>query len=101
MAPAANRGRLKFIGGLSCSVLCFACGTNTPTIPPELLATGGCASPDYPDGPFGAQEGDTLANTCFKGFRNPARVQHDTASLETIAFSDYYDPQGSKGFALV
>jgi hypothetical protein len=78
-----------------------ACGSNTPTIPPELLASGGCASPDYPDGPFGTEEGDTLANACFKGFRNPQKVSHEQSSLETIAFSDYYDPSGSKGFQLV
>ena len=84
-----------------CALGVVACGSNTPTIPPELLASGGCASPDYPDGPFGSEEGDTLANACFKGFRNPQKVSHDDASLETIAFSDYYDPTGSKGFQLV
>jgi len=84
-----------------CALGLAACGSNTPKIPPELLASGGCASPDYPDGPFGTEQGDTLANACFKGFRNPAKVSHDQSSLETIAFSDYYDPTGSKGFQLV
>ena len=79
----------------------FGCGSNTPKIPAELLASGGCASPDYPSGPFGVEEGDTLANACFKGFRNPKTVSHQESSLETIAFSDYYDPTGSKGFELV
>lgn len=79
----------------------FGCGSNTPKIPAELLATGGCASPDYPSGPFGVEEGETLANACFQGFRNPARVSHQQSSLETIAFSDYYDPAGNKGFELV
>jgi hypothetical protein len=78
-----------------------ACGDNTPKIPAELLNGGGCAAPDYPSGPYGSEEGDTLANACFKGFRNPARVSHDQASLETIAFSDYYDPTGSKGDQLL
>ena len=83
-------------------LLLLGCGSNTPKIPPELLASsGGCASPDYPNGPFGTEEGDTLANLCFKGFRNPSTVTHDAASLETIAFSDYYDPTGSKGLQLV
>ena len=77
------------------------CGDNTPKIPPELLSGSGCAAPDYPSGPFGTEEGDTLANACFKGFRDPARVSHDQASLETIAFSDYYDPTGSKGDKLL
>jgi hypothetical protein len=79
-----------------------ACGDNTPKIPPELLNnSGGCAAPDYPSGPFGTEEGDTLANACFQGFRNPARVSHDESSLETIAFSDYYDKTGSKGDRLL
>jgi AhpC/TSA family len=88
--------------GLSLVLALVACGSNTPKIPPELLASsGGCASPDYPNGPFGTEEGDTLANLCFRGFRNPSTVAHDEASLETIAFSDYYDPTGSKGLQLV
>jgi AhpC/TSA family len=87
---------------LSLGLCLLGCGSNTPKIPPELLASsGGCVSPDYPNGPFGTEEGDTLANLCFKGFRNPSTVSHDEASLETIAFSDYYDPTGSKGLGLV
>jgi hypothetical protein len=74
-----------------------ACGSNTPKIPPELLATGGCNSPDYPNGPFGTEEGDTLADACFQGYRNPAKA----SSLETIAFADYYDPTGSKGYQTI
>lgn len=83
---------------------CFtllACGSNTPKIPPELLATGGCNSPNYPSGPFGTEEGDTLADACFQGFRDPSRVSHSESSLETIAFADYYDPSGSKGYQLI
>jgi hypothetical protein len=102
MAGAARVMAARFARLALCTLGVVACGSNTPTIPPELLASsGGCAAPDYPDGPFGSEEGDTLANACFKGFRNPAKVSHDQASLETIAFSDYYDPTGSKGFQLV
>lgn len=81
----------------------LGCGTNTPKIPPELLASSsGCASPDYPEGPYGTEEGDTIANLCFKGFRNPSSAaSHEETSLETIAFSDYYDPTGSKGLKQV
>ncbi len=97
------RAALLSKGLASCAVglALLGCGSNTPTIPPELLASGGCASPDYPSGPFGTEEGQTLANLCFKGFRNPTQVSHEASSLETIAFSDYYDPTGSKGFQLV
>jgi len=77
------------------------CGDNTPKIPPELLNGGGCAAPDYPSGPFGSKEGDTLANACFKGFRFPSREAHVESSLETVAFSDYYDKTGSRGVRLL
>ena len=87
------------------SLALSACGSNTPTIPPELLANGSprgdCSSPDYPSGPYGTEEGSTLANVCFQGYRNPSKVSHTEASLQTIAFSDYYDPTGSKGVKLV
>lgn len=76
----------------------LACGSNTPKIPPELLASGGCNSPEYPSGPFGTEEGDTLANACFQGFRDPSKGSHAENALQTIAFADYYDPTGSKGF---
>ena len=80
----------------------LSCGTNTPRIPPELLDTrGGCSAPDYPAAPYGTEEGDTLRNLCFRGWRNPATVAHDEASLETIAFSDYYDAHGAKGVRLI
>ena len=90
----ALAGALALFGLLSC-------GTNTPKIPPELLNGGGCAAPDYPSGPYGTEEGQTLANACFQGFRNPAKVSHDESSLETIAFADYYDPTGSRGDRLL
>jgi hypothetical protein len=82
----------------------LGCGSNTPTIPPELLenpTSSGCSASDYPSGPYGTEEGDTLANLCFQGFRNPQKVAHTQSSLETIAFSDYYDPTGSKGIQLL
>ena len=75
-----------------------ACGSNTPKIPPELLASTGCNSPDYPPGPFGTEEGDILADACFRGFRDPTKVSVSESSLESIAFADYYDPTGSKGY---
>ena len=100
-AARALAFRLASLALLRCSAS-LACGANTPTIPPELLATGRLRdSPDYPNGPFGTEEGDTLANACFKGFRDPRKVSHDEASLETIAFSDYYDKTGSKGDRLL
>ena len=75
-----------------------ACGSNTPQIPPDLLDTNtGCRVPGYPAGPYGREEGNTVQNFCFRGWRSPAAVAHTEENLETIAFSDYYDPQGTKG----
>lgn len=85
----------------ACAAFLIACGSNTPTIPPELLAQSGCDSANYPAGPYGTEEGDTVANLCFKGFRDPSQSSHDESALQTIAFSDYYDPSGSKGSELL
>ncbi len=96
------RGLAVRLSGLGvCAVLLIACGSNTPTIPPELLASSGCDSADYPAGPYGTEEGDTVANGCFKGFRDPSKSSHAESALQTIAFSNYYDPTGSKGIELL
>ena len=86
---------------LALPLMLLACGSNTPKIPPELLASGGCNSSRYPEGPFGTEEGDILADACFQGFRNPAKVSRSESSLETISFADYYDPTGDKGYQLL
>jgi len=101
MASRALRSSVRFVGVYLASLTLFACGSNTPKIPPELLATGGCNSPEYPAGPFGTEEGDTLADSCFQGFENPAQSSRSESALETIAFADYYDPSGSKGHRLI
>ena len=100
--PCVARGlALPFTGlGLSAALL-VACGSNTPTIPPELLAQSGCDSATYADGPYGTEEGDTVGNLCFKGFRDPSKSRHDESALQDVAFSDYYDPTGSKGINLI
>jgi len=95
---ASRLAGVWFACGVSLAVA--ACGSNTPKIPPELLATGGCNSPNYPNGPFGTEEGDTLADACFQGFRNP-QLGHSESALQPIAFADYYDPNGSKGVQLI
>jgi hypothetical protein len=78
------------------------CGSNAPEIPPELVGTsGGCGAPSYPSGPYGSEEGDTVENACFEGFRAPHAIAPAADRLETLALSDAYDPQGSKGVALL
>jgi AhpC/TSA family protein len=80
----------------------LACGNNPPEVPQELLAGGSsCAAPDYPDAELGAEVGNVMANACFVGYRAPDRVTPIAAHRETVAFSDYYDPAGTKGVSLL
>src|SRR3954469_13624554 len=82
--------------------LALGCGSNAPEVPKELLAAGsGCAAPDYPTEGIGKETGDVVKNQCFVGYRAPDRVPPAEAHRETIAFSDYYDPAGSKGVSLL
>lgn len=84
------------------ALLGVACGSNAPEVPPELLAGGsGCTATDYPSEGLGSEEGDVVANVCFTGYRAPSRVAPSRDNRETIAFSDYYDPAGSKGVSLL
>lgn len=82
--------------------LALACGSNAPEVPPELLGGGSsCAAAGYPEAGIGTETGDVVANACFIGYRAPDRVAPDEAHRETIAFSDYYDPAGTKGVNLL
>lgn len=89
------------------SALLFAlsacgCGSNAPEIPAELLqGNTGCGAPEYPSGGIGKEPGDVVANQCFTGYRAPRTVPPSERNRETIAFSDYYDPTGSKGVGLL
>lgn len=80
----------------------LGCGSNAPEVPKELLAGGsGCAAPDYPTDGVGQETGDVVENKCFVGYRAPDRVAPSEPHRETIAFSDYYDPAGTKGVSLL
>jgi hypothetical protein len=84
------------------AALSLACGSNAPEVPKELLGTGsGCSAPDYPSEGIGYEPGDVVANACFVGYRAPARVEPVEPHRETLAFSDYYDPAGTKGVSLL
>ena len=67
----------------------LGCGTNRPEIPEELKRTGNA---------YGSEEGDTVQNFCFLGYRDP---QLRGTELETVCFYDYHDPNGTKGYALL
>jgi hypothetical protein len=72
--------------------MCWAllgCGTNRPEIPDELKNGGNS---------YGSEEGDTVQNFCFLGYRDPKTEGSD---LETVCFYDYHDPNGTKGYALL
>jgi hypothetical protein len=80
----------------------LGCGSNAPEVPRELLdSASGCSAPDYPTSGFGTEEGDVVENACFIGYRAPARVVPSVEHRETVAFSDYYDPAGTKGVSLL
>jgi hypothetical protein len=85
----------------SCA-LALACGSNAPQVPEELLAgSTGCTAPDYPSEGLGTEPGDVAKNACFVGYRAPDRVPPSPLHRETLAFSDYYDPAGTKGVSLL
>ncbi len=87
---------------LAAALLALGCGSNAPEVPDELLATdSGCGAPAYPDAGIGSEVGDVLENQCFTGYRAPARAKPSAATRETLAFSDYYDPVGTKGATLL
>jgi hypothetical protein len=94
--------RLQRASGFLAASLALACGSNAPEVPKELLAGGSsCAAPDYPMAGVGTEPGDVIENKCFVGYRAPDRVAPAEAHRETIAFSDYYDPAGTKGVNLL
>ncbi len=85
-------------------VLCVACGTNDPEIPPGLLdaiSRSGTGAGEYPSGPYGAAVGDVVRNLCFDGWRNPSEAAFDPARFERLCFADFYDPEGAKGIRVL
>ena len=90
------------VSPLAVAACLLACGSNAPEVPKELLVeSSGCAAPDYPTTGFGTEAGGVVENACFVGYRAPDRVLPTQAHRETLAFSDYYDPAGTKGVQLL
>ena len=56
---------------------------------------------DYPAGPYGTGVGATLQDFAFLGWHDPVAAGYDTAKLEQVRLSDYYDPDGSRGIKLL
>ena len=94
--------RLARAVAASSLLLLVACGTNAPEVPKELLGrNSSCAATSYPSEGFGTEPGDVVQNACFTGYRAPDRIAPAEENRETIAFSDYYDPAGTKGVSLI
>jgi hypothetical protein len=84
------------------ALLLVGCGSNAPEVPKELLTgNSGCGAPEYPTEGIGKEVGGVVENKCFTGYRAPAQLPPAARNRETIAFSDYYDPTGSKGVSLL
>ena len=85
---------------LASACVMLGCGSNAPELPPGLvdaIRSGGSTDAGvYPPGPYGANEGSVAANACFEGWRNPLASNFDSAALEQICFSDFYDPVGAQ-----
>ena len=50
-----------------------ACGSNNADVPKDLIDAirGQGGGDQYPAGPYGTREGDTIQNLCFDGWTNP------------------------------
>lgn len=110
MTAARNRSSHTALGWLGCAVLggvaLTGCGSNTPEIPDELVEaikeSGTSSSGDYPEGPYGNEVGDIVADVCFDAaWTNPKAANFDPAAYETVCFSDFYSPDDEDGGELM
>lgn len=105
--------RSSLILALGSAATAAACGSDAR---PDLL--GGAVDPGgpggsftgvtlqpppdgYPAGPYGSEVSDTVEDFAFQGWRSPSDSRFDAGAHETIRFSDYFDPDGSRGVNLL
>lgn len=83
-------------------LLLVACGNNDPA-PPDMSrpAAGDAAVEGYPPGPYGVSNGSVIADIAWDGWKDPVAVDYDSAAFEEVFLSDFYDPDGSKGFKAI
>jgi hypothetical protein len=55
----------------------------------------------YPGAPFGTQLGSVINNFDFLGWHEPAARAYDPGTFEKVQLSDFYDPDGSKGYKVI
>jgi len=84
-----------------CALLAAGCGSNKPELPAGIAAPAGCVTLGYPEGPYGTDVGQVVQNVCLEGWLAPDRVSHVEDTLEPIALSDFFDPDGSRGIELL
>jgi hypothetical protein len=72
------------------------CGSRGEDEIPEALLTaireGSEPGADYPPGPYGSAVGDVAQNVCIRGWRDPAGDDYAQSKLQTLCFSDFWDP---------
>lgn len=66
-----------------------------------VLEAGEASAYTYPPSPYGMRVGTTVPDTAFIGWRNPSATGFEPDAVETIRFSDFYDPDGTKGIKLI
>ncbi|MEZ4226633.1 MAG: hypothetical protein R3B13_37140 [Polyangiaceae bacterium] len=82
--------------GFTIALGLLGCGTNRPDIPDDLKQSGGGSSGNYPASPYGGDKGDVIENFTFgAGWLDPAAAGYDTTALQSVSFSDFYNPDGS------
>jgi AhpC/TSA family len=59
-------------------------------------ALRGTTFAEYPDGPYGTKRGSVIDNYAFLGWHAPLAAGYDTAFVETVRLSDFYNPGGTK-----
>ena len=89
-----GRGTWSRAGAAAAALGLAGCGTNQPELPPGLGVAESCVAVGYPDGPYATEPGGAVENACFQGWPAPATVSHGPETLEPMALSDYYDPEG-------
>lgn len=100
------------LGVCVASLVAVGCGSEDPPTQ-EDFDNGGTVSgapsagdpafqaAPYPEGPFGTQVDSVMENLEFLGWTAPVDRGFDVTQFEKIKLSDYYDPDGSKGFKVI
>ena len=93
--------RHTVIAAAAATTVLAACDANDPA-PPRSKPRDVDVSDGYPAGPYGVTAGTIAEDISWEnGWREPLAKGFDTSAFETIALSDYYDPDGAKGYRAI